>query len=246
MKRSGVNSKDAYKISHAAKPFLKTQALKPGLLVETYLTNDSNKPHEVIIRDRFDHHIKITPDANKYKAIGQPINQTPIYDYVEGTITSSLYEASRKAGLPSKVFAQMVKLFSYDVDFQRDIRAGTEFQIYYERNIAESYEDITDGPILFAKLTLYNRSVEIGRYTDKNQVHDYYTPEGRSIRKALMKTPVDGARLSGRFGKRKHPVLGYTKKHNGALRYRKVGVMYPRWRLGARWPWALGFNRFAV
>ena len=109
----------------------------------------------------------------------------------------------------------MVRLFSYSIDFQRDIRRENLFTVYYEFLLNYKGEEIMPGNIIYANANLDNNNLEIFRYESLKGDHKYFNSEGESIRKTLMKTPIDGARLSSRFGKRRHPVLGFTKMHKG-------------------------------
>lgn len=137
--------------------------------------------------------------------------------FASGTIDDSLYLAADRAGVPAQVIVELIRLYSFDVDFQREIRPGDRFEVLYERVVAEDDGRIEDGAILFAKLALGDRELPLWRHRtiDEGEV-DYFNAEGASVRKALMRTPLDGARLTSRFGKRKHPVLGYVRSHQGA------------------------------
>ncbi|WP_246148380.1 M23 family metallopeptidase [Skermanella pratensis] len=130
-------------------------------------------------------------------------------------IDSSLFEAGASVGVPIPVMAAMIRAYSYDVDFQRDIQPGDEFQVMYERYFTDSGAAARDGDILYAALTLDGRRMELFRYKTRDGVVDYFNRQGESIRKALLRTPIDGARVSSKFGMRKHPVLGFSKMHAG-------------------------------
>lgn len=132
-----------------------------------------------------------------------------------GVIDWSLFKAGSDAGVPAGVMTELVRAFSWDVDFQRDIRKNDGFEVMYERKLDEDGNVVHNGKIVFAALTLSGERKPIYLHTLKNGVTDYFDEKGQSAKKALMRTPIDGARLSSSFGKRKHPILGYTKLHTG-------------------------------
>ena len=132
-----------------------------------------------------------------------------------GTIKSSLYVSARAAGMPNQVLMEMVHIFSFDVDFQREIQRGNRFEVLYEAVFNRDGEFVENGPILYAKLEVGEREVELFRYEPDEGPADYLDAAGASVRKALMRTPINGARLSSAYGMRKHPILGYNKKHLG-------------------------------
>ncbi len=130
-------------------------------------------------------------------------------------IKSSLYEDGRIAGLPTEILSEAIKLFSFDVDFQRDIQKNDEFEIFYEVIFNNSRKDVSYGNIKYINLNLHGNILEYFIFQDENSYFDYFNKEGKNVRKALMKTPIDGARLSSSYGLRKHPILGYNKLHRG-------------------------------
>jgi len=133
----------------------------------------------------------------------------------ESEIRLSLFVAGRRAGVPIAVLAELIRLYSWDVDFQRDIRAGDSFEVMYEPLFDDTGALVAGGDILFAALTLSGKRHAVYRHATADGPSDYFDENGQSARKALMRTPIDGARLSSGFGKRRHPILGYTKMHKG-------------------------------
>ncbi|MZR29005.1 peptidoglycan DD-metalloendopeptidase family protein [Sneathiella litorea] len=133
-----------------------------------------------------------------------------------GAIQSSLFLSAAQAGIPTKTIVDLIRIFSYDVDFQREIQPGDSFEVYFERFSDENGNFLKEGSILWATMTLSGKELSVYRFkTDDDGFTDYYDDKGRSVKKTLMRTPIDGARLTSGFGKRKHPTLGYTKMHRG-------------------------------
>lgn len=130
-------------------------------------------------------------------------------------IDDSLYLAAQRAGVPAEIILELIRLYSFDVDFQRDIQPADSFEVLYESQYLENGELAQNGDILYARLTVGGTALPLYRYSTSDGLTDYFNEKGHSVRKALMKTPIDGARLSSRFGKRRHPILGYTKIHRG-------------------------------
>ena len=132
-----------------------------------------------------------------------------------GRIDGSLFVSARRAGVPVQIIMNLIRMFSWDVDFQREIRRGDRFEILFETFRDSDGRPVKNGDILFASLSLSGADLRLYRFATSDGVVDYYDPKGQSARKALMKTPVDGARLSSRYGKRRHPILGYNMMHRG-------------------------------
>lgn len=133
----------------------------------------------------------------------------------EAEIRSSLFEAGNGAGVPLWVMLAAIRTYSYEVDFQRDLQPGDRFKVLYDRVVTADGKVAGEGDLLFASLTVAGEELAIYRHRTRDGRTDYYDGDGESIRRALLLTPIDGARLTSGFGMRTHPILGYSKMHKG-------------------------------
>ncbi|WP_440613449.1 peptidoglycan DD-metalloendopeptidase family protein [Candidatus Pelagibacter sp. HIMB1748] len=134
--------------------------------------------------------------------------------YRENLILQSLYKAATDEKIPANIIIEFARIYGFQVDFQRDIRKQDKFQIMYEVFLNDKNETIETGEILFANLKLSGQDNGL-YYFDKEGSEGHYDKNGKSVKKALMKTPINGAKLSSPFGMRKHPIDGYNKMHRG-------------------------------
>ena len=135
--------------------------------------------------------------------------------YKETIITDSLYNSAINLNISPNIIIEFARLYGFQIDFQRDVWKNDSFQIIYEEFINDKDKVVDTGEIIFASLNLQNTNYQLYKYEyDKNKI-DYFDENGKSVKKTLMKTPINGARLSSSYGKRKHPILGYTKMHTG-------------------------------
>ena len=133
----------------------------------------------------------------------------------EGLISKSLYHSAKKSQIDDEVIVEFARVFGFEIDFQRDIRKNDIFQIVYEQYVDDDGELQKNGKIIYAYMKNDGKEFSLYYFKDKNNRDGYFFPDGKSVEKALMKTPINGARLSSKFGMRKHPILGYNKMHKG-------------------------------
>ena len=148
----------------------------------------------------------------KKKEIVTNLNKKIIFQ--EGKILKSLYKTAIDLGIQANVIIEFARIYGFQVDFQRDIRKGDNFQIMYEVFEDDEGKIFETGNVIFADLILRNQKNTL-YYFDKKNSAGHYDKNGKSVKKALMKTPINGARLSSSFGMRKHPIDGYNKLHKG-------------------------------
>ena len=122
--------------------------------------------------------------------------------------------SATKEGIEPNIIIEFARIYGFEVDFQRDIRKGDEFEIFYEKFLDHNNVVRDTGRIIYASMKVNGRSINLYNFEDKDG-EGYYDLNGKSIVKSLMKTPINGARLSSSFGMRKHPILGFNKMHQG-------------------------------
>ena len=142
---------------------------------------------------------------------------------LSNTIKNNLYSSAVKAGIEPNIIVEFANMFGFEVDFQRDIRAGDTFEVYYEQYVDDDNVVRNTGKIIYASMFVNNKEISLYNFKYDNK-KGYYDVDGKSVIKTLMKTPINGARLSSSFGMRKHPILGYNKLHQGTDFAAKTGT----------------------
>jgi murein DD-endopeptidase MepM/ murein hydrolase activator NlpD len=158
--------------------------------------------------------VEIRKSQNKFevKEIILQLNKKEVV--VKNVIKNNLYNSAVESGVEPNIIVEFARIFGFEVDFQRDIRQGDWFEILYEKFEDDNNKVRDTGKIIYA--SMYVNGEEINLYNFKfNNSEDFYDIKGKSITKSLMKTPINGARLSSSYGMRKHPILGYNKMHRG-------------------------------
>ena len=133
----------------------------------------------------------------------------------EYIITNSLYADGVNSNVPNEVLVKLIQLFSFDLDFQRDIKKNTVVSISYEKTYVENASEFSIGDIDYAKIEIGKNNLEYFKFLTDEGFIDYFNREGKNVKKSILKTPLDGARLSSNFGMRKHPISGFNKMHKG-------------------------------
>ena len=227
MKRAGVARKEANAAIQALKKVFNPARIRQGQRVMVSFQADAaalNDPSVTssgrflgfYLEPDFAHRVYVRKNAEDgFSASREKRDLTAEPVRAANSINQSLFLAGNKVGVPDSVLTELIRLYSWDVDFQRDIRSGDGFELMYERLSDSDGKPVHNGDVLFAALELSGKRHALYRYTLADGTVDYFDEKGQSAKKALMRTPIDGARLSSGFGKRRHPVLGYNKMHKG-------------------------------
>ena len=133
---------------------------------------------------------------------------------VKNIIKNNLYSSAVEVGVEPNIIIEFARIYGFEVDFQRDIRKGDWFEIFYEKFEDDNNKVRDTGKIIYASMYVNGEEINLYNFKDKNN-EEYYDIKGKSITKSLMKTPINGARLSSSYGMRKHPILSYNKMHRG-------------------------------
>lgn len=134
---------------------------------------------------------------------------------MRGAIDGSLYDSGKAVGIPASILNTIIKTYSYNIDFQRDIKPGDRFEVLFEQLTDEHGQGVGEPTLIYSALQVNGAVVPIYRVAMPNGNYEYFDAKGESIRKGLLRTPVEGARVTSGFGMRMHPILGYSRMHKG-------------------------------
>ena len=200
-----IKKKIKYKLYESQKIIFEIDNLNTKKIIKIILPID--KKRDLIISSNEE-------NSYNYYELSKQLTLNTIYK--ENFIKNSLYGASVEKEIDPNIIVQFAQIYRFQVDFQRDIRKNDSFQIVYEEFKNEENRTVDFGNILYANLILQGKSIELYHFnSEKDKINDHFDAKGQSIKKTLMKTPINGARLSSSYGMRKHPILGYNKMHQG-------------------------------
>lgn len=227
---AGIPRDEAHAAITVLSSIFSPRALKPGQPIKLMLSSDDQSDEDsgtasqqqalhlvaLTLEPSVERQLELTRDQNggfavKSKDLPLDIECTR----AAGVIHSSLFEAGEAEGVPVAVMSDVIRAFSYDVDFQRDLQPGDKFEIVYDRYLNDAGDLAKTGNIAFAALTLGGHEMRLYHYTLPDGRVEWFNPKGDSVRKALLRTPIDGARITSGFGMRLHPILGYSRMHKG-------------------------------
>ena len=211
-----IDKKEIIKIKKSLNKKINLNNLNTNQIIQFKLNKTNNKIEEFIFQISNKQKIYLSKnlddDVFNEKILSIKLDKKIIYK--ENIILQSLYKSATDENIPANTIIDFAGIYGFQVDFQRDIRKKDKFQILYEIFLNEKGEIIETGEILFANLKLSGQDNSL-YYFDENGSKGHYDKNGKSVKKALMKTPINGARLSSPFGMRKHPIDGYNKMHKG-------------------------------
>ena len=212
-KKHHFSHQDLYSIMQKGKATEALRNLQPGRMLEVE-SNAKGQLYSLSYQINRLQSINVLRSNDDFdiETVSKPVEKR--VNYSQGEIQNSLFEAGKQAGLSDALVMEMAGIFGWDIDFALDIRRGDKFSILYEEQFIEGKKYQT-GTILAAEFTNQGKTFKAIRFTDKSGRTSYYTPEGLSMRKTFLRSPVDFRRISSRFGKRKHPVLNRMKLHKG-------------------------------
>ncbi len=215
LSNAGVIRKDIFDISILLGKYLSLKKINKSQIFQIIMNKETGKLERLTVNIDNINSLHIFKKNNKF--VANKIEKV-LYKKTslsEGIIKSSLFRAAQKDKIEAEVIVEFARIFGFEIDFQRDIRKNDIFQIVYDKFVDEDGEVQKNGDIIYAYMKNRGREIALYRFIDQKGIAGYYQTNGKSIEKALMKTPINGARLSSTFGMRKHPILGYNKMHRG-------------------------------
>tara|TARA_X000001036_G_scaffold401714_1_gene406997 strand:+ start:207 stop:1550 length:1344 start_codon:yes stop_codon:yes gene_type:complete len=217
LKKLGINANDIKTISGNLKKKKLTNIYSGRTLslVLKQLSDGSNTVVNLIYPVNNTLNIEIRKSGNDFIVKENVLKLYKKEIVVKSKIKSSLYSAAIKSGIEPNIIVEFARIFGFEVDFQRDIRKEDWFEILYERFEDDNSIVQDTGKIIYASMFVNGAEINLYNFKDGSGDIGFYNIKGKSIVKSLMKTPINGARLSSSFGMRKHPILGYNKMHKG-------------------------------
>ncbi len=218
--RSGIDRAEAHEVVGTLSTVYDPRHLRVGqaMAVEVERAGDALAAPRLAalsLNLDFGNDLRVERDANgelTARKVDRELVQT--VHAAHAVVDTSLYQTARRHSVPDEALVNLANIFSWDIDFQRDVHPGDSFELVYEQ-VESPDGEVRGGEVLFASLDLRGRRLQAYRFEHADGSHGYYDADGRSLRKWLMRTPIDGARLSSGFGPRRHPILGYNRMHRG-------------------------------
>jgi len=216
LEKYSIDKIEILKLKKVLQKKVNLNKLNTKQIIQFSIDKTNNKIKEFTIQVSNTQKINLTRDFEKdnfnERTLLIKLNKEIVYK--ENVILQSLYKSAMDQNIPANIIVSFAGIYGFQVDFQRDIRKQDKFQIMYELFLNEKNEVVETGEILFANLKLSGQDNSL-YYFDEQGNEGHYDQNGKSVKKALMKTPINGARLSSPFGMRKHPIDGFNKMHRG-------------------------------
>lgn len=212
-KRAGLNDRTIYELFSDAKDAKDLRNIRPGQKMAFLVENGQLQGLNYIIDEL--NSLSFTRGTKGFTGKEIALKPDVKYAFRQASIDSSLYMAGKRAGMPSNLTMELANIFGWDIDFALDIQKGDSFKVMYEEQFLNG-KRIGTGKIMAAEFTNAGKTFKAVRYTDKQGASNYYTPDGRGMHKAFLRTPIEFAKISSHFSLgRKHPVLHIIRAHKG-------------------------------
>jgi murein DD-endopeptidase MepM/ murein hydrolase activator NlpD len=216
VQRAGVTREEAERAVEALAQAMDTVHIKAGLAFQAMVAPPAEgQPAQLVslsLQDGPAHSLSLSrtfDGALKLREMEERVRDETVAE--DGKIEGSLYESAQRIGATPVITAQVVKLFAHKLDFQRDIQPGDDFKLVFDRKVTESGKIVSVGDVQYAEL----HGVRFYRFERPHGDVEYFDETGKNIKGFLLRTPVDGAHITSLFGMRRHPILGYTRAHQG-------------------------------
>jgi len=211
---TGISGLEVFDITDSLSTIIDMRRVQAGQKVNLR-TSSAGRILQVSLPVNFEKTVIARWTAHGWQSEEQLTDIFSVPTVVSTRVESSLFQAAKDSDIPVSIMMEAIGLFSFGVDFQRDIQPGNRVVLLYDQLRNQQGDTVAAGELLYARLELDERDVEAWRYERLDGTVEYYEASGDSVRKALLKTPVNGARISSGFGYRNIPVLGFSGLHRG-------------------------------
>jgi len=208
-----LDNKKKFEIINAINAVYNLRELKVNQKI-IFLINTNENVEKIIIELNFNTNLEadLRSDIKIVKKELETFSEVNSQEYI---ISNSLYADGINNNIPNQILIKLIQLFSFDLDFQRDIKKDTKVSISYEKIFVKNKSEYALGDIEYAEIKIKNNTLEYFKFLTDDGFIDYFNRKGKNVKKSILKTPLDGARISSNFGMRKHPISGFNKMHKG-------------------------------